>query len=188
MAEMTLGARLDLARERAHVGKHELSRLMTERGVRGSSYPTILRYLRDEGSPSGAFLREAAMLLDCDLEWLQTGEGWPGVEEEEIARLRASVRSVTKNVERAVGKGLPEYESLGDAAKAVVWKTCLECGGRLQRSDPELSNLEVARRIGKAIGAPLRALGVSPDRLPRRELDNYVMAICLVLLAHVNVV
>lgn len=71
---MSLGARLKKAIEDAGLTIREFHRQMEARGVSGSSYPNIHRYLADRGEPTLAFLRGAAEFLDVRLAWLVTGE------------------------------------------------------------------------------------------------------------------
>src|SRR5690554_2618881 len=90
--QLTAGERLRKALALAGIGVREFQRRMEARGVKGSSYANLHRYLSGE-EPSLDFIRHAADVLGVRAAWLALDDGAPTVEEEE-ARRRASAASV----------------------------------------------------------------------------------------------
>jgi len=131
--------------------QRELERVCKKREIRGCSYPTIHRYLKNENEPSVEFLRSAARLLQVREEWLITGIG-ERTTPEEIVTYQPTV-SVTL-LEHATRK----LRMAGPVVEPVL----LELLRRLLASCPDVSESDpgyVAR-----LGGSIQELVLEPLR------------------------
>lgn len=105
---MTLGERLRRGIESAGHSVRAFHREMEARGVSGSSYPNIHRYLADNSEPALGFLREAADLLGVRYEWLAVGQG-------PMKETEASVESRRDELTQELETALMPLSVTGDA-------------------------------------------------------------------------
>ncbi len=186
---MSLGKRIDEAisvwpGDAKGDGRRAFCRAMQVTGVRGTSYPTLLRYLRDKDAtePSGMWFEMAASVLNVSSKWLQFGAGERTSEDEaaKLARGSAAVKQLAHDVENAFAKTFPAYRKLPDSVKGIVWRTWQDLRKDRQGVDAEVG-LERPRALGKALHAPLQALGVDPATLTQWQLHSYVIGVCSAL-------
>lgn len=174
---MGIGSRMRKALDLRGMSVRAFHREMSERGVRGASYPTIHRYLSDKSAPSVAFLKSAAELLEVRESWLAQGEGAPTAHEEEIRR-EGEARLGGES--RPVANLTPIYESYPFLLKLpydVQMAFITNWGGAtaFYGADPEGER-------GKALCAdlvqPLKQLPWDPDTTSP-EFDHYIRAALL---------
>ena len=174
--------------------------------VRGTSYAQLRRYLKEDGSdPSSRVLRALAPLLGVHDTWLITGEG-PTTLDEALDPGRANKvhHRLRKEVTDELGRGFPFWELLGTNVWGLLSETIavherqlhrhlyrrdfLEKGialGPTPDGEPHFppagrrAYLGVARSVGRALGAPLRQLGIR--QVDPAALRHYAIQMCLAL-------
>jgi transcriptional regulator with XRE-family HTH domain len=124
---MSVGKRLRQALESKGMSVRAFYREMSGKGVHGSSYPTIHRYLKDVTTPSVEFLREAAALLDVREPWLISGAGASTEEDEKIRLAKERMRQDSEGAED------------GSEEDAFVWVY-----GRFKEKFPSLREMDPA--------------------------------------------
>ena len=158
----------------------EMQRFRDRRGkkLRGTSYPTIHKYLGGKTRPSVEFLRKAAELTGVREEWLMSGSGEPTEEETaaqaEAAELAGQVaagvplhQEIRSAAQRALTAEFPEFDYLPPLAQGVVWRTFQRLLSPLTLSwtEAEAEAAEermvepIARALGRCLRAVLDALG-----------------------------
>ena len=181
---MSIGKRLRMTLEQCEMSVREFHRQMRERSVRGSSYPTIHRYLTDKSEPSMAFLKSAAELLGVREIWLAQGLGEP-TETAEAMNVSAGPSPDAEEIFQTIAtlpeiKSLPHYLQAGfydvwEKRKDAIKRHRGQKGGKDQTPDPE-----VARVLAQGILMPFEAMGIKPDADSPRFRD-YVSAMFLAL-------
>ena len=167
--------------------------------VHGTSLSAIQGYLRDDGEPSLAFVRQAAVLLAVREPWLAVGHGAPTEEEE--AGTSESPEADLYGVSTAIYKALGVPTKVEGGAerffKSAVWapvarQTVLRLyqlrpgwelltGVEVAEEDPDTAWERAIKDTAIAIAAPLRALGVDARHLELNDVADYVAAMALTL-------
>lgn len=99
-----IGDRLRMTLEQRQMSVREFQRQMVGRVGKGSSYPTVHRYLAGKSEPSMAWLKSAAGLLGISEIWLAQGHGSPSPTETlEPATLGLAEMAVLKEAHRILG-------------------------------------------------------------------------------------
>ena len=168
--------------------------------VHGTSLSAIQGYLRGDGEPSVAFLRQAAVLLVVREPWLISGHGTP-TEEGEAGRRdggEAEHFGVSTAVYDALGvptklKGggerfwgsavwapIARHTALRLYQRRPMWEL-LEGGVDVLREDPDARWERAVQDTATAIAAPLKALGMDGSQLELRQVGDYVSAMALTL-------
>jgi transcriptional regulator with XRE-family HTH domain len=195
----TLGERLRAAIEQKEISVREFHRQMDGRGVPGSSYPNIHRYLADKAEPTLDFLRHAAELLVVRYEWLSVDAG-PMLEDEKqaeteldaisLAAAMTMKRSPTEELGREYWEdALRDRDSVlqGWARRGAVFMTQSYMPYWVAPFASLRQRLGVDReQLGEVLAAPLRALGLNPAQLNRSRgepLATYIIAMVPVLMA-----
>lgn len=155
-------------------GKRAFARAMTERGIRGSSYRTLVNYLSGATEPSPTWLATAAEELGVRPAWLSDGE----------APMRSGDRTAASEDE---AEGLDIWDLFSQCAPAEFdakahhvivsswWNAVtLILGSCPEREDPSREELEVVGRwaIAEAahVGDLLRG---EPIPISRRDFNLY---------------
>ena len=196
----TLGNRLTTARELAGLGKKAFHRQLEDAGVKGSSYPSVRKYLSGAATPSLRFLEVAAELCQVRVAWLAFGDGAP-TDERELERVRAlfteeSGLHLGHPVEDALSKQLPGYMSLSPNARAQLWDVLSIWSRSYSKlrdpEDPEgpgpypdvAASSEqppnllrqrlvlIAANLGRVVASPIKDLPIG--ELSARRLSEYV--------------
>ena len=162
--------------------------------LEGTSLSSIQAYVKGRVTPSIAFLRAAAHVLDVRETWLISGDGQP-TEGDAIAMgpaasgLVTALRRRQQQIERAMEAGakakLPLREVFGDSPRpgyAVLlrlWR--LRCAQVWPREERLRKEIDIARQIGRASVASLRAMGVDPGDLSDEALEDHLLAVAPIL-------
>ena len=199
MDKRTLGERLRHAVTEGGLSVRAFHRAMDgERGVYGSSYPNVHRYLADKADPSLEFLRQASDLLSVRYEWLAVGHGQPTEAEQaaaeagEALELENEIRAVLSEedgnskellmrkqwtgalsqiLESTLGTRVP---LVAQVVIAHHWRRLQQkATGSLDSDAPE----DMLRRLARSVAAPLNEFGVSPSDLRDEELTHYLMGV-----------
>lgn len=159
-----------------------LQRQLTQQGVPGSSGASVSRYVRGGSTPPVDFLRAAARMLDVFEPWLISGYGHPDQRLSDPAPNQG--REGAPHVRTEDGQDLAQritdrfyrFPELQEGTRLAV----LELLDRCSRGTPEQADSpELARQLGAALAAPLRALNLDdPSSPPTDRLDRYVLAAC----------
>ena len=88
---------------------------MHKRGVPGSSYPNITRYLNGELNPTPDLVIAAAEYLDVPITFLLEGKTERPVP-------KASVKLIAEQIEHDIARGFPGYELLAPSARWAPWQ------------------------------------------------------------------
>lgn len=199
METMTLGERLRYAVEQNGLSVRAFHREMDDkRGVYGSSYPNIHRYLADKADPSLEFLKQAADLLSVRYQWLAVGQGKPteaeqaDAEADEAFQLENEIRAVLSE-EEGTRKGLlgrklwtdalseALEDTLGTKVPQVAQVVMAHHWRRLNLQAMESPTLgapeEMLRRLARSVVAPLKEFEVSVSNLSEDELTHYLMGV-----------
>ena len=183
---MSIGKRLRTALEECGMSVREFHRQMEGRSVRGSSYPTIHRYLADKSEPSMAFLKSAAELLEVRESWLAQGDG-ARTEAEEMMSGSIRPESPAHGVIRQTIDALPETKSLPDHLKGdfvIAWARRAGVTeihkGKLEDLKTMTPDPEIARNLAREILSPFEAMEFEPDA-DSMEFRDYVSAMLVAL-------
>jgi len=179
----------------------EQSRALVARGkgtITGATLPSISNYLKNDPEAPVAFLREAAVVLHVRPEWLMAGSGQPTEALAQAARVseRAAIFTEAHRVRNAVltALSLPvpaPRRTVHGVRGAEVPPWVAPVGVLVERfmtADMVPGRVSVVsatleRDVGRAIAAPLRALGVSATTLrDAGTLSDYILTIAPALL------
>ena len=199
----TVGERLKAAierrREEGRGGLRQFSRTLAERGVRGSSLPSIYTYLKDEAVPSVDFMEAAADVLRVRLDWLRHGEGEQTESEDELVeRFTKDLGAATLVIgEQWLRGAYPEFDRLTSMTRLMLlhaWRAhaarLLEAADVPHAAPGEEARLQMGRGrdeevmtrpFVEALRLPLAQLRVAPDELRDGHLNRYVFAMCQAL-------
>lgn len=181
---MSIGKRLRMTLEQCEMSVREFQRQMEERSVRGSSYPTIHRYLTDKSEPSMAFLKSAAELLGVREIWLAQGHGEP-TETAEAMNVSAGPSPDAEEIFQTIGL-LPEIKSLPNYLRGGFYDAWYRRVGAIdghrgqKGKKDQMPDPEIARVLGREILMPFEAMGIEPDPDSPRFRD-YVSAMLVAL-------
>lgn len=187
--EKRLHAAIEQRRRRGEGGLRKLSRELSERKVRGSSIPSIYRYLKGEGIPPVEFLEAAAETLCVRYEWLRHGEGerersaadiYQQVEDE-------SAGECAENMQHALMNEFIGFVQLSRFARLAVLEATVYQWSLASR-DPERftdcpvtddhAGLErMAGLVGKGMESLLRCMDIDADRVPFDQLNSFAVAV-----------
>lgn len=161
------------------------------------SYQMLHRYLPKESNPDPAlptegFLRAAAKVLSAASgervrwEWLASGRGSPTEKEQRARQTEEEANAATEWLEDVVSQVVDGADEYGPAllrtglARAMVtntWRRLIFT----ERGGGSFLDGSLAGRIGEALAAPARAMGVDPDSLSEQALSDYLQAATLAL-------
>lgn len=160
----------------------------------GTSLSAIQGYLRDDGEPSLAFVRQAAVLLSVREPWLACGDGMPTKEKDsgdaELFSVSTAVydalgvpTKVEGGAERFFGSAvwapIARHTALQLYQRHQTWSLLM--GGGVSEEDPDIRWQRAVEETALAIAAPLKALGVEADQLELSEVGDYVSALSITL-------
>lgn len=178
--------RLIRALDIAGMSVYSLAKKLRQSGVKASRN-TVQRFLDGKtDNPSVDLFVEAAPILGQSLVWLLTGEqedpledfGWTPPEEK-----RQDIRETLLRAFPALEAIYNEQEVRGKIFKTWrrhSWWAFFRGEGRYDDESEDVEHQTIAE-LGKALSAPLRALGYSPGRLTGPALEHYVIAVCQAL-------
>lgn len=210
MTELSpLVERLQEALRRKNRSPYWLQRELAKQGVTGSSTGSMSRYMRGEITPPLEFLQAAAQTLGVFEPWLLSGYGHPeqqssapradpygarlGEANERMQRIVDGWAEDDRNVEYRIADRFFGFRSLRETTRAVVLELFERCG---QYTDERLYcvvpwdrfqtryglDLEVARRLGSILSAPIEMLRLDdlypPYELSDERFNQYVLACC----------
>lgn len=189
MAENAIGERLRAAIEAYGISIAEFQRRMAARGVPGSSYAHMHRYLRGEQLVPIEFARAAADLLGRRVEWLLLDSGAP-TEAEEFERQAREAVTGRRFFERFLWEPLgPLGRQPGRRARAATLELWAEIARDYDAAD--LNEIverngqsvtprgaHIAQAIGAALSEPALALRDYWTTFPHQdEVDEYVVGV-----------
>lgn len=191
----TFGKRLrqaieQLPRAGRQKGLRHFQRLMADRaktlkskGVQldGCALSSIQGYLQDRREPTIGFVREAAKVLDVDVAWLIEGGPQPGVATLVLAGPAIETwRRVEEAFERGAETELPlRVFRFGEREPALLALSSTLNRCRVWR--PTTAEPTLAEQIGRAIVAPLRALGIDVEQLSPAFIEDHIIAMAPIL-------
>lgn len=152
------------------------ARLVEEEGLE-TTYHAARRWHYDRPPPVD-YVAKVAKVYDVNLEWLATGAGDPG---DVRVSPRGEIEAVTRRewVRKGLSEGFfedPDHE-IADRIKldvlTDVWvRAAIRTLSTVQYEGPE--EYELARRVGEAAAAPLRAFAIDPTSVPPEDLRDYL--------------
>lgn len=182
--------RLRQAVERSPLSIRGFHRRMDETDVHGTAYGTVHRYLKGETTPSVAFLREAARVLDVTPSWLILGEGDPSPERAAVEKAESRARGthMVDMVEGWIEEGFATYTELPAHVQATILSTwdrlradlrhrVIEGGKPGEIKLDEVAEL-AATFLANRLQDGLRAWPVEPGELRQWQLESYALGIC----------
>lgn len=158
-------------------------RLVEEAGL-DLSYASARTYHYDR-TPPLSYIIAVSQTFDVSLEWLAVGGSDLATERELWSELGERWERVgSALLEGFFGSAESDGEDLGDALpqdlvrlwrRARVWTMT----GRSfpSASERRAYELELARKVGEAAGAPLRAFGIDPAGLGYEDADQYLKTV-----------
>jgi len=189
---------------------NRLSQELADRDIPGHTRSMLHRYLKGDPAPPSTFLRAVAPILGVRREWLQFGEGEmhhraqllrERMEQKDNyeSRRQTQARKTTHTLLIQLGLSTdPIYESATGhprivAERAASWSyplsdllvrwwdrlACNASDTNRQLPDEE----ETADRLGRAIVAPLRELGIRWENLKDEHRNDYILGM-ITLLSH----
>lgn len=182
----TLGGRVARALDAADMTVKDLEKALEEEGVKGGSYANLHRLKSNKlDRPSAGLLYGIAKATGVRLPWLVARDG--PMTEEEAERPPEKVREIfeerEEKLQRAILEGLfggdpnsgrVSKHSYGLLVDAFIFAKYRGPGPVPIDSEEEY---DLARKVGEAAGAPLRALGGDPASVPADDLDDYLSAL-----------
>jgi hypothetical protein len=182
-ARETSGERLRGAIERKEISVREFHRKMKAKGIPGSSYPNIHRYLSDEVDAPLEFLRAAAEVLEVRAAFLALNDGAMTEREQRAVELAADAAPLP-SLGTVLAEHVPSFAHLPPLAQAAVIHTALRWAAvDHPRFDPQSSEEEAAGAellaavaVMDALSAPLEGWGIPFEGLGEQHRADYCMA------------
>lgn len=160
----------------------------------GTSLSSIQTYVNGQLTPTLGFLKAAAEVLAVREAWLISGDGHR-TEEEKLAggnsglALIGDARTRQRQIEEAFQKGaeveLPLREWVRETPRPALqvllrlWQ--LRCSQVWPNAERRRVRVELARQLGRAVVAPLWAMGIDPTDLNDDVLEDHILAMAPVL-------
>lgn len=146
----------------------------------GSTRAMIHRYLKGTATPPLDFLTAAAAVLKVRVEWLTFGHGHPSRAHEVGALGTARGQpTVVDEVDEALRTGFAaiarEEQGPGITAAWHAWSRFYDWEAK--RDGRGGNPVTVAQRVGEALEAPLRVLGIRHRDLSPWQLDAYAVLV-----------
>ena len=160
---------------------------MAARSAPSSSYANIHRFVkRGKGNPPPQFFIAAAEVLNVPLNYLLGRSNTMDTDEEalEQAAMRETREQFLRDFEAALTKGFGRYPEVSSRARGPIWEAWngLRHRARVVRgAEAKIDGFKVAQDLGRAIRAPLKALGIEMEEVQRRALTRYVVGVCQAL-------
>lgn len=171
--------RLTKARERAGRSIRSLQKELEKQKVPGSSYANVYAYMSGKTTPSLDFLAATAEALNVRVAWLAFDEG-PMTDTDAVtepATRRAT--EVEAEIEDALVAAFPAIERISKGSGAVpVWNAWSHVYDATAMRDERGGDLvKTATKVGRAMQAPLDALGIEAGDLSLWQLEAYTALI-----------
>ena len=149
--------------------------------IPGVSMLSIMKYLKDDVTPSVAFLREAAQLAGVRPEWLAFGSGLRSEDEEkwvketpdEVLQALGEMALGTEGLYRGIQEKFPSFLDLPHHARETVWAMFTRLRGLPDTDSPKA----LGRQLGSYLSAPFRLLPVRPEDLGPVEWTVFIEAL-----------
>ena len=146
--------------------------------IPGVSMLSIMKYLKDDVTPSVAFLREAAQLAGVRPEWLAFGSG---LQSDEEAKLDQAVRGLgemwlrlrREALQEGIHEEFPSFPRLPHPARGRVWAMINRLGWLSGTEDPK----ELGQQLGRYLKAPFELLSIGPDDMGPVEWTVFIEAL-----------
>ncbi len=150
-------------------------RLVTQeapgRAMWGVSYDAVRTWHIDGREPPAAYLRRLAEVFGVRLQWLIQGIGAPTVAEGALATAEQDADDEAATSVRALQEAFPPFATLAPHVRMLVFAV-------LGRMAPGWGPA-AARRLGRALEVPLRALELDPPS--DDAVGRYVVGMCATL-------
>lgn len=186
---MELPERMVEAMKHAGVAKLFLVRELQKKRVKGSSYPTLMKYLKGKTEPNRTFLIEFSRICGVRSEWLFTESGAMTEEQEARRRQTPGGYALPKRLQETLARLFPSAGRLHRGESGMLWEVILTYTSWLDSSKYSASGepfsnqdkINAAEQVARLFEAPLRELRLI--HVPVERMAVYVAQMSLAFLS-----